>query len=241
MRKFGLIGRNISYSFSQKYFADKFKRESIEDATYEIFDLNSIEEVEKIFQIKDLTGLNVTIPYKEEILNYLDELDPISKEIGAVNCIKIKNGKKIGFNTDAFGFEKSLIPHLEFYHQNALILGDGGAAKAIKFVLNKHLIHFETVTRTGNLKFKDLTKEMVQDHYLIINCTPLGTYPNVEECPPIPYEYLNSQHFLYDLIYNPEKTKFLELGEKSGAKSKNGFEMLVLQAEKSWEIWNTSL
>lgn len=241
MRKFGLIGRNISYSFSQKYFADKFKRESIEDASYEIFDLNSIEEVEKIFQIKDLTGLNVTIPYKEEILNYLDELDPISKEIGAVNCIKIKNGKKIGFNTDAFGFEKSLIPHLEFHHQNALILGDGGAAKAIKFVLNKHLIHFETVIRTGNLKFKDLTKEMVQDHYLIINCTPLGTYPNVEECPPIPYEYLNSQHFLYDLIYNPEKTKFLELGEKSGAKSKNGFEMLVLQAEKSWEIWNTSL
>lgn len=241
MRKFGLIGRNISYSFSQKYFADKFKRESIEDASYEIFDLNSIEEIEKIFQIKDLTGLNVTIPYKEEILNYLDELDPISKEIGAVNCIKIQNGKKTGFNTDALGFEKSLIPHLEFHHQNALILGDGGAAKAIKFVLNKHLIHFETVTRTGNLKFKDLTKEKVQDHYLIINCTPLGTYPNVEECPPIPYEYLNSQHFLYDLIYNPEKTKFLELGEKSGAKSKNGFEMLVLQAEKSWEIWNTSL
>lgn len=241
MRKFGLIGRNISYSFSEKFFAEKFQQEQILDSSYEIFDLKEIQEVEKVFQLENLVGFNVTIPYKEVIIPYLDELDPIAQEIGAVNCVKIENGKKIGFNTDAFGFEKSLEPLLEFHHQNALILGDGGAAKAIKFVLGKHLIQFQSVTRKGSLRFSDVDQEMIQNHQIIINSTPLGTFPNVSESPEIPFEFLEEQHLAYDLIYNPEKTKFLALAENQGAKIKNGLEMLVLQAEKSWEIWNSSL
>jgi shikimate dehydrogenase len=241
MRIFGLIGQNISYSFSEKFFAEKFQKENIQDSTYQIFDLKEINEVEELFQNRELNGFNVTIPYKEKIIPFLDELDPVAEEIGAVNCVKIENGKKIGYNTDAFGFENSLVPLLEFYHQDALILGDGGAAKAIKFVLNKHLIEFKSVTRNGDFQYKDLQKEIISHHFLIVNCTPVGTYPNISNSPDIPYEFLHSQHLLYDLIYNPEKTEFLKRGEKQGAKIKNGLEMLVLQAEKSWEIWNSSL
>ncbi|MET3731579.1 shikimate dehydrogenase family protein [Moheibacter stercoris] len=241
MKEFGLIGRNISYSFSEKYFAEKFQKENISDSTYQIFDLDSIEEVEQLFRNPNLIGLNVTIPYKEAILPYLDELDHVAQEIGAVNCVKIINGRRIGFNTDAYGFEKSLEPLLEFCHQDALILGDGGAAKAVKFCLNKHLINFKTVTRQGDLKFSDLTDELISNHLLIINCTPIGTFPKVDAYPDIPYNSISSQHLLYDLIYNPDKTEFLKRGEKKGAKIKNGLEMLILQAEKSWEIWNSSL
>lgn len=241
MKKFGLIGKNIAYSFSESYFNDKFRKESILDSAYQLFDLKSISEIDELFQLENLKGFNVTIPYKEEIISYLDELSPEAGKIGAVNCVKIQNNKKIGFNTDAVGFENSLKPLLEKHHQKALILGDGGAAKAVKFALTKLDIEFKSVTRKGELKFSDLNQEIISTHQLIINCTPVGTFPDLETSPDIPYEFLTDSHLLYDLIYNPEKTKFLQLGETQGAKIKNGYEMLVLQAEKSWEIWNQPL
>lgn len=241
MKLVGLIGRNISYSFSENYFAEKFQQENIPNVHYKTFDLKEIDKVNELFLNPDLKGFNVTIPYKEAILPFLDEMDPVAQEIGAVNCVKIENGRKIGFNTDAFGFENSLMPLLKFHHQNALILGDGGAAKAIKYCLSKHLIDFKTVTRNGDFRFSDLTDDHISTHSIIINCTPVGTFPDVEACPELPYESLNSQHLLYDLIYNPAKTEFLKRGEAKGAIIKNGLEMLVLQAEKSWEIWNSSL
>ena len=241
MNRFGLIGKNIAYSFSAKFFTEKFKIENIQNQYYEIFDLNEISEVEKTFKVDGLKGCNVTIPYKEQIIPFLDELDADAEKIGAVNCIKIQNGIKKGYNTDAVGFEKSIQSLLNSNHKNALILGDGGAAKAVKFVLEKLNIPFKTVTRSGNFTYSDLNSEIIQNHQIIINCTPVGTFPNIEEVPEIPYEFLTSQHLLYDLIYNPEKTKFLQLGEEKGVKIKNGYEMLVLQAEKSWEIWNQPL
>lgn len=241
MNQFGLIGKNISYSFSAKFFTEKFKAENIQNHSYSIFDLNEISEVEKLFNSQSLKGFNVTIPYKEQIIAFLDEIDEDAAKIGAVNCVKIQNRIKKGFNTDAVGFEKSILPLLNSHHKNALILGDGGAAKAIKFVLDKLNIPFNTVTRSGNYTYSDLNPEIIQNHQVIVNCTPVGTFPYIEEAPDIPYENLTEKHLLYDLIYNPEKTKFLELGEKFGTKIKNGHEMLVVQAEKSWEIWNQSL
>ncbi len=241
MKNFGLIGKNIAYSFSESHFHDKFRKANITNSTYQLFDLKSISEVEELFQTKELKGFNVTIPYKEEIIPYLDELSPEAQKIGAVNCVKIQNNKKIGFNTDAFGFENSLKPLLEKHHQKALILGDGGAAKAVKFILTKLEIDYQSVTRKGELRFPDLDKEIISEHPLIINCTPVGTFPDLEASPDIPYQFITTSHLLYDLIYNPEKTKFLQLGEIKGAKIKNGYEMLVLQAEKSWEIWSQSL
>ena len=241
MKNFGLIGKNIAYSFSESHFHDKFRKANITNSTYQLFDLKSISEVEELFQTKELKGFNVTIPYKEEIIPYLDELSPEAQKIGAVNCVKIQNNKKIGFNTDAFGFENSLKPLLEKHHQKALILGDGGAAKAVKFILTKLEIDYQSVTRKGELRFPDLDKEIISEHPLIINCTPVGTFPDLEASPDIPYQFITTSHLLYDLIYNPEKTKFLQLGEIKGAKIKNGYEMLVLLAEKSWEIWSKSL
>lgn len=241
MKRFGLIGRNISHSFSKNYFTEKFKSEKREDSLYETFDLEEISEVEEIFKIDGLKGFNVTIPYKEQILPYLDELSPEAEKIGAVNCVKMQNEKRIGYNTDAYGFENSLEILLENHHKKALVLGDGGAAKAVKFVLEKLNISYKTVTRNGELNYSDLTRKHIENHLIIVNCTPLGTYPDVEAKPDIPYPFLTSEHLLYDLIYNPEKTLFLQLGEQNGAKTKNGLEMLVLQAEKSWEIWNRLL
>ncbi len=239
--RYGLIGRNISHSFSEKYFSKKFQTEKIENATYKTFDLAEISELPSLLQIEKLDGFNVTIPYKEDIFSYLDELNPEAEKIGAVNCVKILNGKKIGYNTDAFGFETSLKPLLENHHKQALILGDGGAAKAVKFVLEKLGITYQTVSRKGNFTYSDLDKTHLEDYQIIINTTPLGTFPDLYSCPEIPYEFLSSAHLVYDLVYNPEKTKFLKLAESKFAKIKNGYEMLVLQAEKSWEIWNQPL
>lgn len=246
MNQFGLIGRNISYSFSQKYFSDKFLLEQIKNVSYQTFDLNEISQLKELVQNKNLKGLNITIPYKEEILPFLDKLSPEAEKIGAVNCIRIErdaenNPTLIGFNTDAYGFKNSLKPLLESHHQKALILGDGGAAKAVKYALDKLEIPHKSVTRNGNFHYSGLTNEIIQDHQIIINSTPLGTFPDVENAPDIPYEFLTNRHLLYDLIYNPEKTKFLKNGEIKGAKIKNGYEMLVLQAEKSWEIWKQCL
>lgn len=241
MKRFGLIGRNITYSFSENYFEQKFKTEKIEDCNYSIFDLNEISDVKKLFEIPELKGLNVTIPYKEKIIPFLDELSPEAKTVGAVNCIEIRNGIKKGHNTDVYGFENSLRNFLDDFDLNALILGDGGAAKAVKYVLNQLNISFKTVSRKGKFKYSDLDEIEINNHRLIINCTPLGTFPNVDSKPEIPYRFLTSGHYLFDLVYNPEKTEFLKSGEIRGAKIKNGYEMLQLQAEKSWEIWSALL
>ena len=241
MKRIGIIGKNISYSFSKKYFTEKFRTETISDTVYEIHDLQAIEEVNSVFELPDLIGLNVTIPLKNQIISFLDELDPVSEEIGAVNCIRIENGRKVGYNTDAFGFEKSLKPFLDNRSVNALVLGSGGASKAVVYVLNKMNIPYQLVSRKGEFTYADIDQRIMENHQLIINCTPLGTFPNVEEKPLLPYEYVTSDYMLYDLTYNPETTAFLQMGLNKNSKIKNGYEMLVLQAEKSWEIWNQSL
>jgi len=241
MKRFGLIGKNISYSFSENYFDQKFETEKIENCNYSIFDLNEISDVKKLFEIPELKGLNVTIPYKEKIIPFLDELSVEAKTVGAVNCIGIVNGIKTGYNTDVFGFENSIKNFLDNFDLKALILGDGGAAKAVKYVLKQLNISFKTVSRKGEFNYSDLNESEIKNHRLIINCTPLGTFPNVNLKPEIPYRFLTSDHYLFDLVYNPEKTEFLKSGEFRGAKIKNGYEMLQLQAEKSWEIWSALL
>lgn len=237
-QKLGLIGKNISYSFSKNYFETKFKKLFLKNHTYDIFDLNDIGEVDQIFKNENLAGLNVTIPFKEKVIPFLDELSDEAEKIGAVNTILIKDNIKKGFNTDAFGFEKTLLLHKKNHHQSALILGNGGAAKAVKYVLEKHEIAYQTVIRKGDLNFENLTEEIVADHPLIIQCTPVGTFPNIEDCLDFPFAGLTSQHLIIDLIYNPEYTSFIKLGAKNGAKTVNGFYMLEQQAEKAWEIWN---
>ena len=240
--QFGLIGKNISYSFSQKYFTNKFKEEKIKNSTYHNFDIKSIDEISDILKKNpSLKGLNVTIPYKEVIINKIDKLNNKAFEIGAINTIKItKKGKLIGYNTDEYGFRKSLKPHLKKHHKKALILGTGGASKAIAFTLKKLDIEYNYVSRkkTHDFNYKNLTSKIIEEHQIIINCTPLGTFPNIEERPEIPYEAINSNHLLYDLIYNPSETSFLKKGKTKGATIINGESMLELQAEKSWRIWN---
>lgn len=243
MRKFGLIGKNISYSFSKSYFTKKFDIESINDASYDNFDLVSLEEFNSILEKNpEIKGLNVTIPYKEEIITYLSELSNKAKKIGAVNTIKIKeNGKLKGYNTDCYGFKKSIEPFLKKHHKKALILGTGGASKAIAFVLHELDIKYKFVSRTissQSLTYNDLNNEILKEYTVIINCSPVGTFPNVQECPDIPYQYLSQKHLLYDLIYNPSETLFLRNGKEMGTKTINGLKMLELQAEKAWKIWN---
>lgn len=241
--RFGLLGRNISYSFSQGYFTQKFKDLGLENHSYENFDLQSIEEFALVLQQENLKGLNVTIPYKQEVIPFLDELDSKAAKIGAVNTIQFtKNGLK-GFNTDAYGFQVSLQPFLKPHHTHALILGTGGASKAVKFVLEELDIVTTYVSRNpkdGQLTYSDLDEETMKQNTLIVNCTPLGTFPNIEDKPTLPYAFIGSQHLLYDLIYNPEKTAFLKQGEIQGSTICNGLEMLKGQAEKAWEIWNNS-
>ena len=243
MKIYGLVGKNIDYSFSRNYFNDKFKKSDI-NCVYENFDLNSIDEFDMLFQTSNqISGLNVTIPYKETVLPHLDGLDSDAKRIGAVNTIKIQNGKRIGFNTDHLGFTESLKPYLNIGHKKALILGTGGASKAVAFALSNLIIPFTFVSRSPRNNnafcYKELTVEHIRSHQIIINCTPLGTHPNTELCPPIPYDALTKKHLVYDLIYNPSKTRFLNYGSKVGATVLNGLKMLELQAEKSWKIWNT--
>lgn len=242
MRRFGLIGRNISYSFSRKYFSEKFSAEGIA-ASYENFDLQDISEFSEVLQkTEDLVGLNVTIPYKEAIMPFLDSLDKTALEIGAVNTIKVeKDGSLTGHNTDYYGFLKSLQPHLKTHHQKALILGTGGASKAVHYALQTLGISTTFVSRTPSkncILYSDLSEAILQDHKLIVNTTPLGTFPNVEEYPQVPTAYLSNEHLVFDLIYNPQKTKLMQLAEEQGATVLNGSKMLVLQAEKAWEIWN---
>lgn len=244
MRKFGLIGKNISYSFSRNYFKNKFKKENIDDATYVNFDLENILHFdEQTKKLTDIAGFNVTIPYKESIIPYLDKLNKKAKEIGAVNTIKIsKKGKFVGYNTDYYGFKKSLKPHLKKHHKKALILGTGGASKAVAYALRQLDIDYGFVSRTSSSNvrytYDSLTEDIVSSHSILINCTPLGTHPNIEDCPNIPYQGISKKHILFDLIYNPELTTFLSMGKVQKATIINGLQMLELQAEKAWRIWN---
>lgn len=236
--KLGLIGKNISYSFSKKYFEDKFNKKKLTDFSYEIFDLQEINEVENVFSEPDVLGFNVTIPYKEKIIDYLDELSDEAQKIGAVNCVLIENGKKTGYNTDAFGFEKTLIAHKRTHHQSALVLGNGGAAKAVQYILDKNNIPYQTISRKSELNFENLDQKTVSENKLIIQCTPVGTFPNTEDCLKFPFEALTNQHLVIDLIYNPECSKFILNSSQNGAKTVNGYYMLEQQAEKAWEIWS---
>ncbi len=241
--RYGLLGKNIAYSFSQGYFSQKFQDLGLTDHSYENFDMQSILEVDNVLAQQGLKGLNVTIPYKQEIIPYLDELDPIAEKIGAVNTIKFAAEGLRGYNTDAHGFRTALEPYLKPHHTRALVLGTGGASKAVCFVLDELGIVHTYVSRhkkEGQLVYDELDKNIIQDHQIIINCTPLGTFPNVEDKPPIPYEHIGNDHLLFDLIYNPAETSFLSLGKENGASICNGETMLIGQAEKAWEIWNMS-
>jgi shikimate dehydrogenase len=245
MKIYGLIGYPLTHSFSKKYFIEKFIQEGIRDCSYELYPISSINELkDTIKQNPDLLGLNVTIPYKQSVLRHLSDTNKIPHGLRACNCIRIKDGKTFGYNTDITAFEQSLETGLKDYHNRALILGNGGAAEAVKFVLRKLKIGYKIVSRTihhdTDLTYTDLNEAFISENKLIINTTPLGTFPVVDDCPDLPYRYLTDQHFLFDLVYNPEKTLFLQKGEERGATIKNGYEMLVLQAEESWKIWNES-
>ncbi|SHF23115.1 shikimate dehydrogenase family protein [Chryseobacterium takakiae] len=237
-KKLGLIGRNISYSFSKKFFEDKFQKLMLKGYSYTIFDLTEIHEVNELFTIPDLIGFNVTIPYKEKIIDYLDDLSEEAKKIGAVNCVLIENGKTTGYNTDAFGFEKTLLLHKKPHQESAIVLGNGGAAKAVKYILDKNNIPSVTVSRNTEINYLNLDRKMVEDHKIIIQCTPVGTFPNVEECLDFPFEGITKDHLIIDLIYNPSYTQFIIKASEKGAKTVNGYYMLEQQAEKAWEIWN---
>ncbi len=244
MKTLGLIGYPLSHSFSQRYFTEKFEKESISNYSYELFPIKSIEEISKLLKNPALIGLNVTIPYKEQVIPYLDRLDESASSIGAVNVIKIEDGEKIGFNSDYFGFKISLERLIgSNFKSSALILGTGGAAKAVKFTLHKLNIPFQQISRNPNkgLTYEQIANnpETIKDNHLIINTTPLGTHPNIDDKPDIPYHLLSSQHYLHDLVYNPVDTAFMQTGKKQGAKVKNGYEMLIEQADKAWEIWHS--
>lgn len=244
MRQFGLIGYPLGHSFSKIYFTDKFGKENI-DAGYELYPLENISAFTGLIDSVVLTGLNVTIPYKEQVIPFLDELDETAAKIKAVNVIRFirKDGKLIlkGYNSDAIGFERSIVPELKEYHRKALILGTGGASKAIHYTLNKLGIETTFVSRTakpGQLTYEDLNSEIMADYLLIANSSPVGMHPHVDECPAIPYELLTEKHLLFDAIYKPEQTLFLKKGTEMGAKTLNGLDMLYGQAEAAWIIWN---
>lgn len=242
---FGLLGKQIAYSFSRGYFSEKFKVLKLDDHSYTNFDIPSIKDFPKIFEENNnIKGMNVTIPYKEAVIPYLDKLSKKAKEIGAINTIKIDaNGKLKGYNTDCYGFEKSIKPHLKRHHKKALILGTGGASKAIAYVFKELNIDYKYVSRNPkndqSISYQDLSEKIMKSHLIIVNCTPLGTFPKIEDCPDIPYKYVSKDFLLFDLIYNPSETTFLKLGRLQGAQTANGYKMLEFQAEKAWKIWNS--
>ena len=242
-KKFGLIGKDISYSFSKKYFTEKFSKDIFDDCTYENFDIPTIEEFPNILKNNpDLKGLNVTIPYKEAIIPFLDTLSDKAFKIGAVNVIRFtKKGNLKVYNSDWYGFKKSLEPLLQAHHKKALILGTGGAAKAVAFALEQLGIFYIFVSREATentIDYGRINATTFDNYQIIINCTPLGTEPNIKDFPPIPYTFFTEKHIAYDLIYNPEVTQFLKKAKNKGAVIKNGKEMLIFQAEKAWGIWN---
>lgn len=249
MRLYGLIGYPLTHSFSEKYFTEKFSREKISDASYRLFPLPDIAALPELIRSQpDLRGLNVTIPWKEKVISFLDHVDETAASVGAVNCIRIERGEKTeltGFNTDAYGFRQSLKPFLASHHERALILGTGGASKAVAHVLRGIGVDCIFVSRKPEanstetiLSYEALNPHVMNACKLIVNCSPVGTFPDVHAAPAIPYEFLSNTHFLYDLVYNPAETEFLRRGKEKGALTLNGYDMLQLQAEKAWEFFN---
>jgi shikimate dehydrogenase len=245
-RKFGLIGFPLGHSYSKNHFTRKFEREGLAYHSYENFEIPSVDQIVKIIRTnRDLIGLNVTIPYKQAVMRFLDELDPVAEEIGAVNTIRISrtgtNPVLCGYNTDAEGFTRSLARWSPDRSLSALVFGTGGSSLAVKYALEKMGIRYLQVSRTpmeGGITYGDLTRELAAAHLLWINCTPVGMFPRISEKLPLPYEYLTPAHYLYDLVYNPEITEFLKMGIKAGSSTLNGSAMLYEQAEASWRIWN---
>ena len=236
---FGLLGKDIGYSFSRNYFSKKFETENLKHQ-YVNFDLTDLSNFGELLMKKDISGINVTIPYKQDVIPFLDKLDPVAEAIGAVNTIVFRDGEKIGYNTDYIGFKKTLLQNIKIIQEQAFVLGTGGAAKAICYVLEQLNIKVLKVSRNeGKDKktYSQLTKKDYIDHKLIINCTPLGTHPHTDAYPPIDFEQINNSHLLYDLIYNPEITTFMKMGIDKGATVLNGYQMLVEQAEASWSLW----
>jgi shikimate dehydrogenase len=245
MRLYGLIGKTLKHSFSKVYFTQKFARLGLTDCRYENFEIPSIDHFKALLDsYPELEGLNITIPYKEEVLPYLHEQSHVVRAVGACNCIKFEEGRLYGFNTDVAGFKKSLQKVLKPQHQKALVLGTGGGAKAVGYALKELAIEYISISRSrkeGGLTYEEIDKSLLQDHLLIVNTSPVGMYPHVDEAPAIPYKHLTPSHLLYDLIYNPAKTLFLQKGAEQGATISNGQEMLELQAEENWRIWNSPL
>ncbi len=242
IKLFGLIGRNIAYSFSRGYFKQKFEIENLYDCNYENFDLKQIEELKNVFGQKNICGLNVTTPYKREVIPFLDRLSPAAADINAVNTLKFhEDGSISGHNTDVYGFEKSLLEIINKNKKKALIIGTGGAASAVAFVMRKLKIEFSYISRKGgenSINYESVDENVINEHQLIINASPVGTFPNIDLAPDLPYQSLSKDHVLYDLIYNPTETRFLKEGKARGCKVLNGQKMLEYQAEKSWDIWN---
>jgi shikimate dehydrogenase len=242
---YGLIGFPLGHSFSEKYFTTKFEKEGVTDAQYKLFPIESINDLQQVIKHHpDLIGLNVTIPYKKAILKFATHLSEDVKNIGAANTLKLTSSQIIAYNTDITGFERSLVPQLQSFHKKALILGTGGASTAIQFVFKKLGIEFLLVSRTRSgdqINYEDLNEEIMNAHLIVINTTPLGTFPDEQSFPPIPYSHITQRHYCFDLVYNPIKTVFLTNAEKKGAIIKNGYDMLVIQAEESWKIWNSQM
>ena len=245
MKQLGLIGYPLSHSFSKKYFDEKFQKLNFTDYSFDVYSIEDVNQFPKLIQEnKNLIGLSVTLPHKESIIPFLDELNETAKEIGAVNCIKIANGKLKGYNTDALGFRQSLRPFLDVNHTKALVFGTGGASKAVAYVLKKLNIDVWFVTRVKNniipnsFTYEELTPEIVSACKLLVNTTPLGMHPNENECLPLPYSAISPQHLVYDLTYNPTETLFLKKAKEQGALISNGYNMLCFQADEAWKIWN---
>jgi shikimate dehydrogenase len=243
MRRFGLLGYPLTHSFSQRYFTEKFQQLGLADHVYQNFSLPDISQLNAVFQqYPDLEGFNITIPYKKQVLDFLDDASDVVQQTGACNCVHITNGKRTGHNTDVVGFRQSLLPFLQPWHRKALVLGTGGASAAVDYVLDELGIAYRHVSRTASVEtlgYNQITPLILEEFTLIINTTPLGMYPETDASPPILYDALTERHHLYDLIYNPAETLFLRQGKEQGATVQNGEEMLVLQAEESWRIWNS--
>ncbi len=241
IRNYGLIGKKLNHSFSPTYFQDKFRKENILNSSYSIYEINDVSDFEALKKL-DILGLNVTIPYKTSIIPYLDYLHESAKAVGAVNTIEFDDGRLVGHNTDIYGFERSLLKFINGKNpKKALILGTGGASKAVSFVFNKLNISYRYVSRSSEfLGYEDLDRSIMEQADIIVNTTPLGMFPNVEDSPSVPYELMNEKHLVIDLIYNPEKTLFLKQAQQHSAQIQNGLEMLIYQAERSWEIWNNA-
>ena len=244
MKQYGLIGFPLSHSFSKKYFDNKFKKEQIKNASFSLYEMEDISNLPKLLESnKGIKGICITIPHKKNVISFLHWQDNAVQQIGACNCIRVEDGKLYGYNTDILGFKLSFEKHLLPHHTKALILGTGGASAGIEYVLKKLNITYLIVSRTNTIDAKSITYDqltptLLAEYKIVINCTPLGTFPNIDSCPTLQYQSVTSEHYFYDLVYNPAETKFLTLAKERGAIIQNGYEMLILQAEENWKIWN---